>query len=170
LTIHPGYQKIPVNAQGKKPINNPDVAILEINGQLTNILTLATKGELQELRAGQSIQYIGFPMEGLAGKNININSLIATTQSGTITAMSDWWLGDSGQEKNWVIRHDMGATGGASGSPMFNADGHVIGLINAGNIIGQVRQTSDGLKVSRAPSAAMVNFGIRVDLLDEILK
>lgn len=170
LTVHPAYLKIPVSPHGKQPVNFPDVAILEVNGQLSHILTLATKDELKELKAGQSIQYIGFPMENLIGQNINLNSLIATTQSGTISAMSNWWLGDSGQENNRLIRHDMGATGGASGSPMFNANGHVIGLINAGNIIGQVLETKDGLEVTRAPNAAMVNFGIRSDLLDEIMK
>lgn len=170
VTTHPGYQNIPVNAYGKPPVNNPDLGVLEINGQLSHILTLATQDELKELKAGQAVQYIGFPMENLIGGNINLHSLIATTQSGTISAMSDWWLGDSGQEKNWLIRHDMGATGGASGSPIFNSAGHVIGLINAGNIIGQVSKTKDGIKVTRAPSAAMVNFGIRVDLLTEIME
>ena len=95
--------------------------------------------------------------------------MLATTKSGTINAMSDWWLGDSGPEANKLIRHDLGATGGASGSPLFNKNGQVIGLVNAGNIIKVIEFTKNGKPtIVRSPNAVMINFGIRVDLLEGV--
>ena len=42
-----------------------------------------------------------------------------------------------------------------------SSKGEVIALLNAGNVIGQVSRG----KVQRAPSAAQINFAVRVDLL-----
>lgn len=64
------------------------------------------------------------------------------------------------------MQHNLGATGGASGSPIFNAKGEIVAILNAGNIIGSVSFESGN--VVRAPSSVMVNFAQRVDLLRDI--
>ncbi|BBO86030.1 hypothetical protein DSCO28_65960 [Desulfosarcina ovata subsp. sediminis] len=169
FSIHSDYKKIGVDMNGKSPVNSPDVALMRLKEKLPFPLSVASKETLKNLNPGDAIQYIGFPTENLQGGNVNCNNVLATTQSGTISAVSDWWLGDSGPEANKVIRHDMGVTGGASGSPIFNKDGQVIGLVNAMNIVPIVKFTKSGkVNVIRTPNAAMVNYGIRVDLLENM--
>jgi hypothetical protein len=62
----------------------------------------------------------------------------------------------------------MGSAGGASGSPIFNSRGEVVAILSAGNIIGQVSVNAGKINVIRAPSAAMVNYAQRVDILADI--
>ena len=54
----------------------------------------------------------------------------------------------------------------ASGSPIFNANGEVVGILSAGNIIGQINLETG--KPARAPSAVLVNFAQRIDVLRDI--
>jgi len=70
-------------------------------------------------------------------------------------------LGGSG----WCGR--LGAAGGSSGSPVFNPKGEVIGILSAGNFVGQVNLETG--EKTRAPSAVMINFAQRIDILREIL-
>ena len=131
----------------------------------------AKPSELQKLASGYRIAYLGFPTEGLINGNVGVRNPVATMQSGIITAVSDYWQGDGGFKNNLLIRHNLGATGGASGSPLFNVKGEVVALLNAGNIAIQVSGlTQDGrvVGVKRIPHAAMVNFGQRVDLINQI--
>lgn len=166
FSTHPDYKNIPVNMNGKRPVTTPDVALMRLKEKLSSPLSVAGKDALENLKPGDAIQYIGFPIENLMGDNVNLNNVLATTKSGTINAVSNWWLGDSGPEANKLIRHDLGATGGASGSPIFNRNGQVIGLVNAGNIIKVIEFKKSGKPtIARSPSAVMINFGIRVDLL-----
>ncbi len=168
IAIHPEYRQTTVDVHGTRPVNSPDVALMALKEKLSPVLTVAPKSTLQNLTPGQPIQYIGFPMENLNGNNVNLHNIIATIKSGTITAISDWWLSDSGAEKNKLIRHDMGSAGGASGSPVFNKDGQVIGLHNAGNYYQNVNLGKDGKQTTRISHAAMINFAVRVDLLSDI--
>ena len=170
LAIHPGYGRTPVDMNGRAPVNQPDVALMRLEEKMSSPLPVAGRDTLRRLKAGDTVQYIGFPTENLIGDNVNLNNVMATTKTGTINAMSDWWLGDSGPDANKVIRHDMGATGGASGSPIFNKSGEVVGLVNAGNIVANYVVAENGeLKVkARTPHAVMINYGIRVDLLEEV--
>lgn len=169
LAIHPGYGKTPVDMNGKAPVNEPDVALMRIEEKLPSPLSVAGAEALRRLKPGDTIQYIGFPMENLAGNNVNVNNVVATTKTGTIAAMSDWWLGDSGPDANKLIRHDMGLTGGASGSPIFDKNGQVIGLVNAMNAGLIVTFTKSGEPTfARSPNASMVNYGVRSDLLNAV--
>ena len=143
---------------------DPDVAVFTIRGTHDTYFKLAGSEQFRNLKSGEPVAFIGFPMENLTGKNVNIDNPVASMQSGIIVAVSDFEFKDVGPNGNYMIRHNLPATGGASGSPIFNRKGEVIAILNSGNIIGQVRNG----KVFRAPSAAMVNFGVRVDLLDGI--
>jgi S1-C subfamily serine protease len=110
-------------------------------------------------------------MEGLSGGGTDFRNPVATMQSGIVTSLTDWWVGGGSFEKTKLVQHNLGATGGASGSPIFNADGKVVGILSAGNIIGQVQIDGNGdTQVIRAPSAAMINFAQRVDLLNDLLQ
>ena len=140
---------------------SPDIAVLTISGKHDKLFKLASIESLHKLKSGEAVAFLGFPSEYLVGGNINIDNPVASMQSGIIVAVSNFELKDAGAEGNILIRHNLPSTGGASGSPIFNRDGEVVALLFAGNIIGQVR---DG-GVERAPSAAQINYGIRVDLI-----
>jgi S1-C subfamily serine protease len=87
-------------------------------------------------------------------------------QSGIITSTTDYWISKAPYEKSLLLAHNLGATGGASGSPIFNNSGEVVGVLSAGNIIGQIDFRTG--KTTRAPSAVMINFAQRIDLLGDI--
>lgn len=142
---------------------NPDVAVLTIRGKHDSCFKIANENALYALRAGDAIAFLGFPMENLEQDNMNISNPIATMQTGIISAVSDFDMKDAGADGNYLIRHNLPATGGASGSPIFTKNGEVIALLHEGNIIGQITKYG---KVDRAPSAAQVNFGVRVDLIE----
>lgn len=139
-----------------------DVALLYVDDQtkLGDPLTYASREELVGLKAGQQLVLIGYPMEQLNGTDITRPE--PTSQTGIITSMTSFFLSSTGPETDLLIQHSVPATGGASGSPMFNTKGEVVAFLNAGNII--LYQTPDG-GTMRQPSAALVNYAQRADLL-----
>ena len=143
---------------------NPDVAVFTIHGHHKSYFKIADQDKLYSLKSGIAVAFLGFPTELLDSDNLNIESPVATMQTGIITSVSDFYYKDSGVRNNQLIRHNLPATGGASGSPIFNADGEVIALLYAINIVPGVQTTAYGTLL-RIPSAAQINFGIRADLL-----
>ncbi len=140
---------------------DPDVAVLTIGGRNDAVFKVAAADTLQNLKSGEAIAFLGFPMENLKNNNLHLDSPVASMQSGIVVAISDFDMKDAGAVGNYLVRHNLPATGGASGSPIFNRKGEVIALLYAGNVIGQVQNS----EVTRMPSAAQINFGIRADLL-----
>ena len=140
---------------------DPDVAVMTIQGDHNCFFPLAGTETLHSLKSGEPVAFLGFPMEKLDQGNVNIDNPVASMQSGIVVAVSDFEMKDAGRDGNLLIRHNLPSTGGASGSPIFNRNGEVVALLYAGNIIGQVRNG----QVERAPSAAQINFAVRVDLL-----
>lgn len=233
VKIHPSYYSIakrregippPANIDGKpEDISGHDVALMFVDADPPVKFKLADESKLRSLDSGHRIAFLGFPTENLIGDNVDIHHPAATMQSGIITSVSDFWMARVAYKDNKLIRHNMGATGGASGSPLFDADGDVIGVLCAGNItsalspdfFGRVRnavsaaqaeiiaeaesalsrpgiseqdrqaiinRANEALRrlpgvpiqipvadVIRAPSAAMVNFGQRIDMLVELM-
>ena len=168
---HPRYNQVEPNFDGRAPAASAyDVGILEVEETLLVWLPVAPASELRKMDSGYRIAYLGFPSEGMAGGGVDPRSPVATMQSGIITSVTDWWLSKATFEKSTLIQHNLGTTGGSSGSPIFNARGAVVGILNAGNMASQiVSQDSAGkVDIARTPSAVMVNFAQRVDLLRDI--
>lgn len=163
---HPRY-----NPAAKDPHDQIayDVGILEVEQEAPVHFSLADESMLGRLMAGQRLAYLGFPVESLLGNNVNLSHPIASMQSGIVVAVSDFRYGDSGFAGNRLLRHNLPATGGASGSPMFDPEGRVVAILNAGNIAELHTQSPDGKTTTgRTPSAAQINFAQRVDLLHDI--
>ncbi len=180
LKIHPNYGKVLAGPTGDNAIeNHSDVAVLFTKATIEHLAPVAGEDELRRIDAGTQVFYVGFPMRALRKDNVDLSSPLATVKIGNLTTVSDFWLGDSGYEKNQLIRHNMGSTGGASGSPIFNSAGHVVALHNAGNVYSEifVRDESTGEIVTNAegdpqittiPSGVGINFGIRADMLKDL--
>lgn len=169
--VHSLYGQIHKNAEGQETaVPAFDVGLLVVEETLPVVFQIAPPSKLKKLRSGSRVAYLGFPSEGLAGGGVDLRNPVATMQSGIVTSVTDWWLGKADFDKALLVQHNLGATGGASGSPIFNPQGQVVALLSAGNIVGQVSVDTEGkIDVQRAPSAAMINFGQRADLLNEFI-
>lgn len=181
---HPRAGESALGIHGKPPAVPPyDVALLTIEGRAPKTLRLAGEAKLRSLSSGTRVAFLGFPMENLANGGVDAYEPVANMQSGIITSVSDFWLGQGRFETQHLLSHNLAATGGASGSPIFDVDGEVVGLLSAGNLqmavtvrthitFDKAQGTSkevDTLVKQRMPSAALINFAQRVDLLRELL-
>lgn len=158
---HPNYND--------KNFDEFDVGLIYVQGDVPYSLKLEKKSNLKKLKAGDEIIYIGFPMENLPNGGLNLGSLVATVQVGNVTAVSDYKYKVGRAESNYLVRHNLGATGGASGSPIINKKGNVVAVLNA--ITVEVPSDETTAKQSGAaenPSAVMINYAQRADLINDI--
>lgn len=157
--------------------NSPDVGLVEIDPRTETLLALPLAGadELKALTVGSPLGTIGYPGEMMqeyvsssegTGAEIKTPKTVATFKVGWIgrimtyakTSGTDW-------TQTRFIQHSASTTGGTSGSPMFNANGNVVALNNSGlNLF-----LRTGGRVMRVPSAAEINYGIRVDELRDLM-
>ena len=159
LQVHPGYTE---------DSSDSDFAVLHTKDILTTYLKCGEESELRKLQQGDEVISLGFPMEGLDRGNLNLECPTATMHKGTIAAISDSTYADRGFAKNTLIRHSLPAVGGASGSPIFATSGHVVAILFAGNM--NFEFDSNGKMRKREASAAMINFAIRIDRLQQCLE
>lgn len=165
--VHPKFGEPLENAVGRKPaVAAYDVGLLYVDAEVPLTFKLASGAALQKIDSGARIAYLGFPMEGMAGGGVDFRNPVATMQSGIVTAVTDYFLSKAEFKDGLLLQHSLGAAGGASGSPIFNGAGEVVGILCGGNIVGQVDMASG--QAERAPSAVMVNFAQRVDVLKDI--
>lgn len=165
--VHPKYGQNTISADKRKPAVPPyDVGLLYVEQPVAKHMKVAPPQELEKLDSGYRIAYLGFPMEGLAGGGVNEANPVATMQSGILTSVTDYWLSRADFSTRLLLQHNLASAGGASGSPIFNANGEVVGILSAGNIVGQISLETG--QPMRAPSAVLVNFAQRVDVLKDI--
>jgi len=132
-----------------------DVATLTVlEGSIGAALQLRPLDPSSEVRANENIVAIGFPMQGISGP--------ATQQStsGTISNVTDpFHLEDDSEPV--LLHHTAFAAGGASGGPMLDSDGMVVGLITSINAI----SLDDGKVV--IPTG--LGYGTHVRMLHDLL-
>jgi S1-C subfamily serine protease len=162
VQLHPNYKR----HSTLELVPAYDVAVMEVTGSLTHPgLPLAGKAKALALRSMQAVAYMGFPTENLAMGGVNLEKPRAMGKPGHITALTDWHLRAVDPADTRLIQHDIGVVGGASGSPMLDESGEIIGIICAGNMELMLDPQTQTLK--RSPSAAMVNFAQRIDVLTD---
>lgn len=136
-----------------------DLALFTIEGKSESHFPLAQEKELEKLHAGLEVASAGFPTEGLS--DYNIDAPEATFGKGIIKKVTDFNHRDAGPKHNRSITHDIPATGGASGSPVFLANGKVIGVL--WGVSFAIR--TGGIS---APSGALQNAAVRIDQLNDM--
>lgn len=152
-------------------INEYDVGIIEIDPSTplpvdAKTLELASDEQLENLAPGTPVASVGFPVENLVG-SATATKAPATLHFGFISSLTDVFMCRTDPAHRLLIQHSVPVTGGASGSPLIDPSGKVIGLVNGGNTTVFKTEESATSK-TRMPSAALINFAQRVDLLREL--
>jgi len=177
VDIHPGYTAFDAAVAEYEPVvlglygqlNSPslvpayDVALMYVDKPevLGAPLALAPADELQKLLPGMAVAYVGYPSEQLSVTDAIRAPNPVIQSGGTLVGITDYFNVRREDDVNHLVQHNLGATGGASGSPIINAKGEVVAVLSGGNII----ITPEG----RAPSAVGINFAQRADLVQELL-
>ena len=182
VKMHPGYNEFmklwnavrPMQGAGSlsaKLVQSPgsgcDVALLYLKDPkakgLAKPLPMADNEDLYTMRRGDLVCFVGYPMEGVIARSLKFPN--PQCQVGFLTTVSDYFgvnlRDEKGRSQGHLVQHALPASGGASGSPILNADGRVVAVLSGGNVIGL---TGKG----RISSAAGINFGQRVDLVKEL--
>lgn len=222
--LHPRYLRKEVSIDGRDPVTQQcDVGILVIEGNARTVMRMASPEKLHTIDSGHRIAFLGFPLEDLNNGGYDQQNPVAIMQSGIVTAATDFWLAKSAYENRQLIQHNLPTVGGSSGSPIFDADGDVIGILSSGNMIAAMnidawgayvhkiasdkdaaiiairkKAQAEGASLSeqkekelqaeldttlqvldstplpatlmkRAPSAALVNYAQRIDMLQELI-
>ena len=165
MQVHNRYGKREVNYGGEVSVGKYDTGFLYTDKETPTYFKLANIQTLKNLRAGNKIGYLGFPTEELRSDNVNLSNPIATMQTGIITSVSNYFM--ENKAPKYFVRHNLPATGGSSGSPIFAPNGEVIAILWGGNMARAFckRQPKVGIAVCRTPNAAMINYAERADLL-----
>jgi len=150
-------------------INEYDVGIIEVDPSvnLPEALKVASPEELEALTPGTPVASMGFPVEGLAGGDTIIDAP-AALRYGFIGSLTDVFMVRAEPEHRLLIQHSVPVTGGVSGSPLIGPSGKVIGIVNGGNT-SVLKNKGEAMNAKlRIPSAALINFAQRADLLEAL--
>ena len=146
--IHPKYDGT---------ASSPDVAAFVVDADFGSGAPLLPRDRVKDLRVGQPIGTIGFPGEI---EDPFASVPIATFKDGTISALRSFIDEIITSDNSRFIQHNLDLSGGTSGSLIFDHEGYVIGINNAGT----ERLVFDDYtgRPQRIPSGN-IGFGIRVD-------
>lgn len=151
-----------------EPMLGYDVALLFVDKPelLGEPLKLAPPEKLAAISAGERLLLIGYPAENVSTADWTRPE--PTSQQGMVTSNTSFFLARGAYDENQLIQHSIPSAGGASGSPIFNLDGEVVGLHNAGSyMFVKLREGDD--TITRIGSSALINYAQRVDLLQELI-
>ena len=169
IRIHPAYA--PWNARLKRMVvraeHDPaaarsmsfipvaDVAICAVeSGTTAPPLPVADPAKVQPALS-ESIVYLGFPHENISG--------FPTPHAvpGHVTAKTDFFFQRTTWPESFLIHWCGPVVGGASGSPMLNRAGQVVGLISA---------SENNLSMNGERTSFGFAYGQRIDLARELLR
>ena len=174
--IHPDFQEhLHRTESGEHAVPGCDLAVLELDGICTYTLTTMSTNLLPHLKVGEDVSYLGFPSEGLPGGGANHRAPSPIFKSGKISNLTDFSFAAVDPRSSCLITHDMGVAGGASGSPLMDYKGNVIGVVSAGTMHsvraegGIPDEMFERIPMQRIPSGVLVNFAQRIDLLKPLL-
>ncbi|MBD3421326.1 MAG: trypsin-like serine protease [Chitinivibrionales bacterium] len=106
-----------------------DIGVLLVNDTLSDTLTIADSAGMEQIGPGQKVATMGFPGETMIW---SLSTPNPTFTNGSISAVLPLDKPDSATPFSFFFQHNLDLTGGTSGSPIFNTDGHVIAVNNSG--------------------------------------
>jgi V8-like Glu-specific endopeptidase len=131
-----------------------DVGWLEVDADLPEHVELAPMQAIEAIAAGDNMSTYGFP-----GRLADVSAPEATYVAGVIGRVTALDGRPGGPAERQLLQHSAFTSAGTSGSPLFDAEGRVIG-INAGGYL------DDGGAGRPLPG---YNFGMRIDLALSLL-
>ena len=146
------------------PFDSPDVALIsleeEVPGPLPALLPRAFGGDL---RLGQPLGTLGYPAL-LAGETFNL--VLPTFKDGTLSALRPF-LNDrfDGTNTGMLLHYNFLTEGGTSGSPVFDYNGHIVGINFAGKV--KVIENEFGEYLTDVDTSHQ--FGIHVEALWQMI-
>ncbi len=146
----------------------PDVGLVQVDKDLPSLVQIASGEELKQVQRGSLMFSFGFP-----GRLADPRKPIATLVHGRIGRMTRYDASMGTFAQSQLLQHSALSMGGASGSPLFNDAGKVIG-VHAGSYTSRSSSTFFDPS-TRTPKRIMMarrlgyKFGIRIDALSVIL-
>ena len=145
--VHPDYDGTPATE---------DVGLLRIDGSWNVGLDLLPRDMVDDLDIGQPVGTLGFPgsltrLDRDAGR-----PPAATFKDGVVSALR---LVDGGEAPHVEVQYNFDATGGTSGSPVFDHNGWVVAVNHAGIETRAVHVDGGAVRIG----IGSYDFGIRVD-------
>jgi hypothetical protein len=124
---------------------------------------LADTAQLDNLKPADTAGFAGFLIDAV-NPGLNLGLPGPFDKIGRVERLSDFFGVDTQDlAQKLLVQHSIPTTGGASGSPIFNANGNVIAIHSANNY-----QFIAGSS-ERIVSGAQVHYAQRVDLVRELL-
>lgn len=155
--VHPAYDG---------STRSPDIGILIVDTEFAAAPSFLPREMARDLRVGQPVATMGFPGEIAA---LNTTVPLATFKDGTISALRP--LSPEAEsvtpENSRFVQHNLDLSGGTSGSPIFDHEGWIVAVNNAGTEALVIDQRTG--EPRRVPSGN-IGFGIRVDAVWEIIE
>ncbi len=142
---------------GFRPAQNrigADVGWLAVDDDLTDLVRIAPKEVVELIAAGDTMSTYGFP-----GRLADTGAPEATYVAGVIGRVTTLEGRPGAPAEQQLLQHSAFTSAGTSGSPLFDAEGRVIG-INAGGYV------DDGAAGRPLPG---YNFAMRIDLAATLL-
>jgi len=132
-----------------------DIAILELEDESIQLdpLELATEQDVQNLKSGDPLLLVGFPLNP-SGNAWNILAPVAETSHGKFDKTRNAFSSEGLPEINPLISYDITTSGGNSGSPVVNSEGKVIAIHFAGSKV-----LIEGTKVAGKNKAIRLDAG-----------
>ena len=192
VEVHPGYARFPALVADSKvpdPMNPGflmggdslpacDVAVMRVDeadaALLGAPLELADDRHIAELQAGTPLGFVGHPFEGFVQGGVSLLNPVPTTQQGMVTAVTGFLLEEAPVGEAMLVHFSMPAAGGASGSPVFDATGKVVAVLNGGNnymipqSLLELLAPEELALTTRIPFGG-VNYGQNASMLRELL-
>ncbi|MFN0264829.1 trypsin-like peptidase domain-containing protein [Tepidamorphus sp. 3E244] len=150
-----------------------DVALLVVQADepLSPVLELAEGEQLADLGSGARLAFAGYPMRCVDGGNTQQIAPTPSVQQGEISSVTDYFLFPPGSpSEGLLVRHSVPATGGASGGPLIGLDGKVVAVLSGGTVIDTGSPEGEKNPCRMSPSAVMINYAQRADLVAELLR
>ena len=132
-----------------------DVGSLEVASDLPQQVRLASPADVEAVGAGDAMSTYGFP-----GRLADTTAPEATYVAGVVGRLTTLDGRPGAPAEQQLLQHSAFTSAGTSGSPLFDAEGRVIG-INAGGYL------DDDAAGRPLPG---YNFGMRIDLAAALLK